>query len=119
MPMRSYRSIGGESRLRLGMAGGLEEVRRSKAPPFDFAQGRLSRKRREKWGTRRKGWATRRLVHLKVSLEVAGYAVAAVGAENYHRDRSIGNLASVRGRRVSCRDRDASVIRGPRDPGGD
>src|SRR5271154_1778711 len=25
---------------------------KSKAPPFDFAQGRLSRKGREKWGTR-------------------------------------------------------------------
>jgi hypothetical protein len=24
-----------------------------KAPPFDFAQGRVSRKKREKWGTRR------------------------------------------------------------------
>jgi|HubBroStandDraft_2_1064218.scaffolds.fasta_scaffold17396_2 hypothetical protein len=24
---------------------------KSKAPPFDFAQGRLSRKEREKWGT--------------------------------------------------------------------
>jgi len=25
--------------------------RKPKAPPFDFAQGRLSRKEREKWGT--------------------------------------------------------------------
>jgi hypothetical protein len=25
-----------------------------KSPPFDFAQGRLSRKEREKWGTREK-----------------------------------------------------------------
>ncbi len=25
---------------------------KSKSPPFDFAQGRLSRKEREKWGTR-------------------------------------------------------------------
>jgi|SRR5580700_60449 hypothetical protein len=35
-----------------GKAGAASFVLKSKAPPFDFAQGRLSRKGREKWGTR-------------------------------------------------------------------
>src|SRR5271168_3857658 len=38
--------------MRMGSRGPQEVSLQAKASPFDFAQGRLSRKGREKWGTR-------------------------------------------------------------------
>jgi hypothetical protein len=43
--------FGGRRKFDRALVGGREGVGK-KAPPFDFAQGRLSRKERENWGTR-------------------------------------------------------------------
>jgi hypothetical protein len=63
----------------MGLEAGLDRGRPSfgrheKAPPFDFAQGRLSRKGREKWGTRTRNSPANFLEGVPVGVDDADFA---------------------------------------------